>query len=212
MRQILLQERENKTIQNTFDKKKKIISFSRGSKYKIKKKNNGKNIICSFISDLEHIPVCIYNTKHNYNAQFSLPVNEIPRINNPYGELFELITPNEKFTAIIKEVQIHPVAMNAMNNRERQIIHMDFMRIYESKVKIKAKIKIINANICPGLKMKGVLFVPSYFINIECPVDNIINEIICDIQNLQKGQKIKAKDLNLTSINSEQVIVTILDK
>lgn len=91
-------------------------------------------------------------------------------------------------TAMIKELQIHPVS--------RKFLHVDFYEISMDR-KIKVKIPIVTKGIAKGIDLGGMLQVVTRGVEILCLPVGIPESIEVDITDLNIGDSIHVKDLVL---------------
>ena len=77
-------------------------------------------------------------------------------------------------------------------------IHIDFLRIVSgSKINIEIPVRFINEDNSPGLKRGGVLNIVRRKVELNCPAENIPNEITVDLDNLDIGSSIKISSVKL---------------
>ena len=87
--------------------------------------------------------------------------------------------------------------------------HIDFMRIVKgSRLVLDVPVKFINHDKSPGLKKGGVLNTVRRKVEIKCPVENIPNEIVVDLDNTEINSSIKISSVKLP----ENVMPTITDR
>ena len=87
--------------------------------------------------------------------------------------------------------------------------HIDFMRIVKgSRLDLEIPVKFINHDKSPGLKKGGVLNTVRRKVELKCPVENIPNEIVVNLDNTEIGTSIKISSVKLP----ENVIPTIMDR
>ena len=116
-------------------------------------------------------------------------------------KIFNLSIDGKKNLAIPRDVQFHPLS--------DQPIHVDFLRLSEdSKVTLDIPTKFINEESSPGLKRGGVLNVNRRTVQLNCPANNIPEELIFDLTGLEIGDTIRISMVNL----DEGVTPTITDR
>jgi len=87
--------------------------------------------------------------------------------------------------------------------------HIDFMRIVKgSRLALEIPVKFINHDKSPGLKKGGVLNTVRRKVELKCPVENIPNKIVIDLDNTEIGTSIKISSVKLP----ENLIPTITDR
>lgn len=96
----------------------------------------------------------------------------------------------EKEKALPRDVQFHPVTDAPL--------HIDFMRLRKgSKINVHIPVHFINEDECPGIDEGGILQVTRDEVELLCPVDNIPNEVPCDLTGLQVGDTIRISMVTL---------------
>ncbi len=109
-------------------------------------------------------------------------------------------------TAMIKELQIHPVS--------RKFLHVDFYEISMDR-KIKVKIPVVTKGVAKGIDFGGMLQVIKREIEVLCLPVGIPESIEVNITELNIGDSIHVKDLVLPQgveipADVNYTIVTIL--
>ena len=96
----------------------------------------------------------------------------------------------EKFKAISKEIQLHPVKGN--------IIHIDLLRLgANSRISVDVAVSFINEEESPGIKAGGILNISRYTVELDCPATNIPEGVVVDLTGLEIGETIHLSDINL---------------
>lgn len=171
----------------------------------LSKKGNNNQIRKNF-----QIPVVMYGK--NYNQSFIIDYKEFYQILTEIGTkvfatIFELHNEKEVIKAIVKDIQMHPIS--------DEVVHVDFFQIDSKKdFTVSAKISVINYEKAPFNKEGGFLYIPHKKVKIICNMENIMDEIICDVSNMHKGEVLRASNEVFNSIKFVQsdILVTILDK
>lgn len=129
-----------------------------------------------------------------------------------YNELSKLvITPNvhqvdvdvsgEKYTAVIKDVQFHPVT--------DRIIHVDFLELFDDKVvRIDLPVRVTGSAI--GVRNGGRLMVQFRKLTVKGFPPEFPDELALDVTSLRIGQKLRVKDLEtggLTIVQDPEAVV-----
>ena len=91
-------------------------------------------------------------------------------------------------TAMIKELQVHPVS--------RKYLHVDFYEISMDR-KIKVKIPVVTRGIAKGVDFGGMLQVIQREIEVLCLPVGIPKTIEIDISELNIGDSIHVRDITL---------------
>ena len=96
----------------------------------------------------------------------------------------------EKFKAISKDIQLHPVKDSPM--------HVDFLLLSkDSKVTVEVSVIFSNENISPGIKKGGVLNIVRHSVECECPSDQIPDSLSVDLSNAEMGDSIHISAIKL---------------
>jgi large subunit ribosomal protein L25 len=107
-----------------------------------------------------------------------------------------------------KDYKVLPRSID-FNKLTNQPIHIDFQTMSAgTKVIVWIPVKFINENICPGLKMGGVLNIVRRKVELSCPADQIPSELIVDLGEKQINESIHISSIALP----ENVKPTILDR
>lgn len=137
------------------------------------------------------VPGVIY-LKNNTNLSIKVSLISLKNIidtdSSCKTRIFELQIDDKSYFTVIKDVQF-----NVLND---QPYHIDFMEVSaKDKIKIDVPVKVINKNLCPGVKTGGDVYIVNYNIALKCPVTNIPDFIAIDVANATVGMKFKIKDL-----------------
>ena len=98
-------------------------------------------------------------------------------------KIFSLDVDGKISLAIPRDVQFHPISDLP--------IHVDFLRLgADSKVVVDIPTTFINHELSPGLKKGGVLNIVRRTIQLNCPANNIPEEIVFDLEGLEIGDAI----------------------
>ena len=107
-----------------------------------------------------------------------------------------------------KDYKVLPRSID-FNKLTNQPIHIDFQTMSAgTKVIVWIPVKFINENICPGLKMGGVLNIVRRKVELSCQADQIPSELIVDLGEKQINESIHISSIVL----QENVKPTILDR
>ncbi|MCY2944610.1 MAG: 50S ribosomal protein L25 [Planctomycetota bacterium] len=109
--------------------------------------------------------------------------------------------------AVIRDVQFDHLGM--------EILHVDFARVSADE-RIKVDVPVEVRGISPGVTSGGILEHLLHSLHIECLASAVPESIRLRVDELQKGQSIKVKDLKLPEgvrvVNdSEAVVVHIVE-
>src|SRR6056300_156449 len=150
------------------------------------------------------IPCIIYGDKKEPLAA-SLNAIETLKLYNSGKMLSQLIdvetSKGEKFKAISKDVQLHPVKGN--------IIHVDLLRLgAEARISVEVSVSFIAEEESPGIKEGGILNVSRYTVELDCPATNIPELVEVDLTGLEIGATIHLSDVELP----EGIVSAITDR
>jgi large subunit ribosomal protein L25 len=92
--------------------------------------------------------------------------------------------------AVIKEIQF--------NKTSGSILHADFHKVnMNEKIRIKVPLRIVNAEICAGVKAAGTLQVAMRTLEVQCLPAQIPEHIDVDVIALEINQSLHVSDLKL---------------
>ena len=131
------------------------------------------------------VPAVIYGDKKD-PLGITLEAREITKIiNQPgiYGRLLDVTVDGKKNTVLTRDIQFHPV--------NDAVMHMDFLRVSGStKLSVAVAVEFINEDLCPALKIGGVLNVVRFEVELNCPANAIPEKITVDLDGLKIGDSI----------------------
>lgn len=141
------------------------------------------------------IPAVIYGGQDE-PVHFSVDVKEVKiLIYTPNSYIVEFDIDGKKETAVMRDVQYHPVKDYPQ--------HMDFFRVVPGKpIAIDIPIRIVGNS--EGVKLGGKLTVQKRKLRVSGLVENLPDTLEVDITNLAIGKSIFVGDLkydNLTLLN-----------
>ena len=138
------------------------------------------------------VPAVIYGDKKE-PLGINMSSREITKIvHQPgiYGRLLNIEVGGKKNTVLTRDIQFHPVS--------DVIMHMDFLRVSGSaKVSVGVPVEFINEDICPALKIGGVLNVVRHEVELNCPATDIPEKITIDLDGLKIGDSIHISAIEL---------------
>jgi large subunit ribosomal protein L25 len=150
------------------------------------------------------IPCIIYGDKKEPLAA-SLNAIETLKLYNSGKMLSQLIdvetSKGEKFKAISKDVQLHPVKGN--------IIHVDLLRLgADARISVEVSVSFTAEEESPGLREGGILNVSRYTVELDCPATNIPELVEVDLTGLEIGATVHLSDVKLP----EGIVSAITDR
>lgn len=99
-------------------------------------------------------------------------------------------TGSEKIKVIPKDYSLDPV--------KDFLIHIDFLRITKgATITVEVPVLFENEEESPGIKQGGVLNVVRYTLELDCPVENIPENIVVDLTGLELGDGVHISNVNL---------------
>lgn len=119
----------------------------------------------------------------------------------PHVYVIKLVIDGEEHTAIMKELQFHPVT--------DALLHIDFYEINEEKP-ITIGIPVKLNGLAQGIRDGGRMNLSVRKINVKAKYQNIPEHLDIDVTNLNIGKSIKVGDLSfdgLELVTSKEVVV-----
>ena len=136
------------------------------------------------------IPGVIY-LKDGKNMNVSVDFKQLNTIvNDPSGltRIYEVKVGGKTIACMLKEVQFNPVFDSPR--------HFDLMEVKDGDVvKVDVPVRIMNKDVCPGVKNGGDVYVLSYNVKLKCKVECIPYAIEVDVKNSNMGEKFFLKDV-----------------
>ncbi|MBT5798564.1 MAG: 50S ribosomal protein L25/general stress protein Ctc [Alphaproteobacteria bacterium] len=124
-------------------------------------------------------------------------------INEPgiFSRLLDIGVDNNQHTVLMRDIQFHPVTDIPL--------HFDFLRVGKtSTVSVAIGVEFINEDICPALKIGGVLNVVRHEIELSCLPSAIPEKVTIDLAEAKIGDSIHISAVQLP----EGVTPTITDR
>ncbi|MDR3331430.1 MAG: 50S ribosomal protein L25 [Synergistaceae bacterium] len=140
------------------------------------------------------IPAVFYGPEYKAGVVGTVDVKDISIVaNSPNWEtnMIDLELPDGKVEmALLRSVQRHVVSQH--------ILHVDLYQLVKGhKVKVAIPIRVINKEICAGVKMGGVLDQLSREVEIVVLPREIPSEIVLDATKMSMGSEVALRDLEL---------------
>jgi large subunit ribosomal protein L25 len=140
------------------------------------------------------IPAVFYGPEYKESVVGAVSEKELSQVtDSPNWEtsMIDLEMPDGKVEmALLRNVQRHVVTQN--------ILHVDLYQLVKGhKVKVAIPIRVINKDICSGVKMGGILEQPVREIEIMALPKEIPSEIVLDTAKMAIGGEIFTRDLEL---------------
>ena len=138
------------------------------------------------------VPAVIYGEKKDPES-ISIAINDITKLYNTgriLSTLLDVDIAGKKHRVIARDVQLHPV--------RDTILHADFLRLGKgAKIAVEVPVKFLNEETCPGLKSGGVLNVVRYTVELNCPAENIPEDIELDLIEASMGDSLHISEVTL---------------
>lgn len=153
------------------------------------------------------IPCNLYGEKKDENGNpeamsFAVPTNELRKIvYTPHIYVINLIIDGESHTAVLKELQFHPVTDT--------LLHVDFYEINDQKP-ITIGIPVKLTGLAQGVRDGGRMNLSVRKINVTAKYQDIPEHLDIDVTSLQIGKSIKVGDLHFEGLElatSKDVVV-----
>lgn len=139
--------------------------------YGEKKDENGNPVAFSFVSSMSELRKIVY-TPHIY--------------------VVKLVIDGEVHTAVMKELQFHPVT--------DALLHVDFYEVNEQKpITIGVPVKLNG--LAQGVRDGGRINLSIRKINVTAPFQIIPEHLDIDVTNLQLGKSIKVGELSFEGLS-----------
>lgn len=153
------------------------------------------------------IPCNLYGEAKDENGTpkalaFTCPMSELRKIvYTPHIYVINLIIDGESHTAILKELQFHPVT--------DALLHVDFYEINDQKP-ITIGIPVKLTGLAQGIRDGGRMNLSIRKINVTAKYQDIPEHLDIDVTDLKIGKSIKVGDLHFEGLEmatSKEVVV-----
>ena len=133
---------------------------------------------------------------------FAIPMSELRKVvYTPHIYVINLLIDGESHTAIMKDLQFHPVT--------DAVLHVDFLEVNDQKpITIGIPVKLVG--LAQGVRDGGRMNLSIRKINVTAPYQQIPEHLDVDVTALRIGKSIKVGDLSYEGIElttSKDVIV-----
>ena len=143
------------------------------------------------------VPCNIYGEKKNADAKpeamaFALPMSELRKlVYTPHIYVINLNIDGEHHTAILKELQFHPVT--------DALLHVDFYEVNDTKpITIGIPVKLVG--LAQGVRDGGRMNISIRKINVTAPYQQIPEHLDVDVTSLKIGKSIKVGQLSFDGL------------
>ena len=126
------------------------------------------------------------------NVLFTVDAKELKTVTDtPCSYIVDLNLDGTKYTAVLHELQFHPVT--------DECLHVDFLAVNEQKpIAINVPIKITGHS--KGVQLGGKFVQNSRSLRISALMANLPDDVTVDVSPLGIGESIKAGDLSFANI------------
>lgn len=144
------------------------------------------------------VPCNLYGEAKDENGlpkalSFSSPIKELRKVvYTPHIYVIKLIIDGEAHTAILKELQFHPVTDT--------LLHVDFYEVNDQKP-ITIGIPVKLTGLAQGVRDGGRMNLSIRKINVTAKYQDIPEHLDVDVTNLRIGKSIKVGDLNFDGLD-----------
>jgi large subunit ribosomal protein L25 len=183
------------------------------AKIKLTKRENVGKGTCRKLRVKGVVPVVFYGPDYKESVVGSIGERELSQVaNSPNWEtnMIDLEMPDGKVEmALLRSVQRHAITQN--------ILHVDlYQLVKDHKVKVAVPVRVVNKDICAGVKMGGVLEHPMREVEIMVLPREIPSEIVIDTVKMPIGSEIFTRDLDLPEsaelLSSPDTIVVMVSR
>jgi large subunit ribosomal protein L25 len=153
----------------------------------------------------DEILCSIYGGKENINFTTKL-IDVKNLVYTPSFKLAKITVGKETITAILKDIQFHPVT--------EKILHIDFLRLIDGHP-IKVEVPIVCTGNSSGVKEGGKFIQKLRTAKIKCLPKDLVSEMTLDISSLGLGATTRVRDLvqqpGIEVLNNGSVPVASID-
>ena len=149
------------------------------------------------------IPAVIYGDKKEpitieIEARMMRKIIHEPGI---FSRLLDINVDNGKHTVLMRDIHFHPVTDDPL--------HFDFLRVGgSSTISVAISVEFINEDICPALKIGGVLNIVRHEVEVNCLPISIPEKLTVDLAEAKIGDSIHISAVELP----DGVTPTIADR
>jgi len=149
------------------------------------------------------VPAVLYGGENSTTAvHFTVSLSDIRNlIYTPEIYLIDLTIGKEKITAILKDIQFHPVT--------DAILHIDFLHVFEDKP-VVIDVPVVLDGLAEGVKAGGKLSLDSRKLKVRALYKSIPEKLHINIEHLALGKSIQVGELHfegLELLNAKNSVV-----
>ncbi len=105
----------------------------------------------------------------------------------PDFKLAEIEVEGKNYTAILKDIQYHPVTDD--------IRHIDFLALEDGR-KVKVEIPVTFTGTSPGVRLGGKLQQNLRRVKIKTTPKNLVDHLTVNVSKLELGQSVRVRDID----------------
>ena len=143
------------------------------------------------------VPCNLYGEQKDENGKpvamsFAVPMTELRKVvYTPHIYVINLIIDGESHTAVMKELQFHPVT--------DALLHVDFLEVNDQKpITIGIPVKLVG--LAQGVRDGGRMNLSIRKINVTAPYQQIPEHLDVDVTALKIGKSIKVGELSFEGL------------
>ncbi|MDR3355045.1 MAG: 50S ribosomal protein L25 [Synergistaceae bacterium] len=183
------------------------------AKIKFSKRESAGKGFCRKLRSSGIIPAVFYGPEYKEGIVGEVLAKDISVVtDSPNWEtcMIDLEMPDGRVEmALLRDVQRHVIT--------QKILHIDLYQLVKGrKVKVAIPVRVVNKEICAGVKMGGVLEQPVREVEIMVLPREIPSEIVLDAAKMGMGSEVFMKDLELPEsaelLSSQDEIVLLVTR
>lgn len=148
----------------------------------------------------DRVPCVLYGGEEN--VHFSVITKELSKLlYTPNVYTVSLNISGKKYTAVLREIQFHPVS--------DKVLHIDFYQIFENKA-VVMEVPVKLHGFAEGVQSGGKLSLITRKLKVKAIPANLPSELTIDVTTLGLGKSVKVKELNFENfeiMNAKDVVV-----
>jgi len=149
----------------------------------------------------DQVPCVLYSEKGE-NLHFAVTERDLKDlVYTPNAYLVKLNVEGKSHTAVMREIQFHPVT--------DRILHIDFSPVSEDRP-VAIDVPVIVEGNSEGVRAGGKLQVVTRRLQVSALPKHLPDSVKIDVTTLQLGKNITVKDVNIENVNILTPKVTII--
>ncbi len=120
-------------------------------------------------------------------VHFSVEVGDVrDLVYTPKFKLAEIEVGGKKYSAILKDIQFHPVT--------EDILHIDFLALEDGRT-VKVEVPIAFEGTSPGVRLGGKLQQNLRRIKIKTTPEHLVDHLTVNVSKLELGHAVRVRDI-----------------